>query len=121
MPFLWALWLCRCVQTTAAVLLAGTAALRLLAFGTGLERSAGCLRLAWASWAVLLAAGGCLLGLTAAEMSGEPLAEVLTYGSVAQVLGGPRYGAVWGWRMGLSGSLGITVPEKGKAAFRSAS
>ena len=101
MPFPWALWLCRCVQTTAAVLLAGTAVLRLLALGTGLGRADRWPRLVWANWAALLVAGMLLLGLTAAEMSGEPLAQVLTNGSVAQVLGGTRFGAVWCWRMGL--------------------
>ena len=101
MPFMWALWLCRCVQTTAAVLLAGTVTLRLLALGTSLDRAARWPRLAWTSWAALLAAGVLLLGLTAADMSGEPLAQVLTNGSVAQVLGGTRFGAVWRWRMSL--------------------
>ena len=101
MPFPWVLWLCRCVQTTAAVLLAGTAVLRLLAVGTGLDRAARWPRLAWASWAGLLVAGVLLLGLTAAEMSGEPLVQTLKDGSVAQVLGGTRFGAVWCWRMGL--------------------
>ena len=101
MPFPWVLWLCRCVQTTAVVLLSGTAVLRLLALGTGLARAERWPRLAWASWAAVLVAGVFLLGLTAAEMSGEPLSQALTNGSVARVLGGPRVGAVWFWRMSL--------------------
>lgn len=101
MLFMWALWLCRCAQTTAAVLLAGTAALRLLALGVGLTQSDRWPRLAWASWAALVIAGALMLGLTATEMSGEPFAQALTDGSVAQVLGGTRFGAVWWWRMGL--------------------
>ena len=101
MPFPWALWLCRCVQTTAAVLLAGTAVLRLLALGTGLGRAGRWPRLAWGSWAALLGTSALLLGLTAAEMSGEPLARALTDGSVARVLGGTRFGTVWRWRVAL--------------------
>ncbi len=101
MPFPWALWLCRCAQTTAAVLLAGTVVLRLLALGTGLDRTDRWLRLTWASWTTLVAAGVLLLGLTAAEMSGEPLIQTFHDGSVTQVLGGTRFGAVWCWQMGL--------------------
>ena len=116
MPFMWALWLCRCVQTTAAVILAGTVTLRLLALGTSLDRAARWPRLAWTIWATLLVAGVLLLGLTAADMSGEPLAQVLTNGSVAQVLGGTRFGAVWRWRMSLL--AGWLVVQWGVAASR---
>lgn len=101
MPVMWALWLCRYVQTTAAVLLAGTAVLRLLALDTGLARADRWLRLAWASWAAMLVAGTLLLGLTTAEMSGEPLTQTLRDGSVARVLGGTRFGTVWRWRTAL--------------------
>ena len=62
-------------------------------------------RLVWASWTALLVAGVLLLGLTVAEMSGEPLAQVLTNGSVAQVLGGTRFGAVWRLADGHAGGL----------------
>ena len=98
MPFPWTLWLCRCVQTTAAVLLAGTATLRLLALGVRLGPADRWPRLAWASWVALLVAGAFLLALTAAQMSGEPLARALTDGSVARVLGGTRFGSIWFWR-----------------------
>ena len=101
MPFPWVLWLCRCAQTTAAVLLTGAAVLRLLSHGTGLRRADRWPRLAWASWAGLLVAGVILLGLTAAEMSGEPISQALADGSVSQTLGDTRFGAVWCWRMGL--------------------
>lgn len=113
MPFPWALWLCRCVQTTAAVLLAGTATLRLLALGSGLVRAERWPRLAWASWTALLVAGVFLLALTAAEMSGEPFAQVLTDGSLARALAGTRFGAVWRWRMAL---LGGWLVVRGAAA-----
>ena len=67
--------LCRFVQTSAAVLLAGTAVLRLLAWGTGRERTSFWHRLAWGSGSVLLVASAFQLALTAAEMSGQPLAR----------------------------------------------
>lgn len=103
MPFLWALWLCRFVQTSAAVLLVGTAVVRLLASGTGLDPAvAGWRALTWASGASLLVAGAVQLGLTAAEMSGEPLTQIFSHGSLRAVLGGTRFGAVWTVRMGLA-------------------
>ncbi len=102
MPFLWALWLCRFVQTSAAVLLVGTAVLRLLASGTGLDPVvSGWRALAWASGVLLLVAGTWQLGLTAAEMSGEPLARIFSNGVLREVLGGTHFGAVWIVRMGL--------------------
>ena len=116
MPFMWALWLCRCAQTTAAVFLAGTAVVRLLAFGVGLKRADQWPRLAWASWAALVIAGAVLLGLTTAEMSGTPLVHALADGSVARVLGGTRFGAVWRWRAGLL--AGWPVLRWGAAASR---
>jgi putative copper resistance protein D len=90
-----ALVLCRFVQTSAAVLLAGTAVLRLLAWGTGIERAAFWNRLAWSSWSVLLAASGLQLALTSAEMSGEPLARAMSSGTLGLVLGGTGFGGVW--------------------------
>ena len=102
MPFMWALWLCRFAQTSAAVLLVGTAALRLLACDTAVDPAAvGWRRLAWASAAVLLLACALQLGLTAAEMSGHPLAQALSTGTLRVVLGGTRFGAVWTVRMSL--------------------
>ena len=95
MPFMWALWLCQCAQTSAAVLLAGTAALRLLARGTDLERFSGWHRLARASGCVLLGATGLQLGLTAADMSGLPLSQACSREVLGRVLGGTFFGAVW--------------------------
>ena len=87
--------LCRFVQTSAAVLLAGTAALRLLAWGTGIERAPLWNRLAWSNWTVLSVASGLQLALTAAEMSGQPLARVLSGGMLGMVLGDTTFGGVW--------------------------
>ena len=101
MPFPWALWLCRCAQTTAAVLLAGVAVVRLLAFGTSPGGAGRGTRLAWSCWAVLLASGVLLLGLTASEMSGQPLLRAVADGTVARVLGGTSFGSGWLARMGV--------------------
>ena len=111
MPFPWALWLCRFVQTSAAVLLVGTAALRLLAFGTGVDLEAtGWRGLAWTSAVSLLMTGVLQLGLTAAEMSGHSPAQTLTDGTLREVLTGTRFGAVWTIRMSLvAGWLLLTL------------
>ncbi len=101
--------LCRFVQTSAAVLLAGTAVLRLLAWGAGMERQSLWTRLAWSSWGVLLLAGVCLLGLTAAEMSGRPLGQALSGAVLATVLQGTSFGSVWQVRMWLLAALGMTL------------
>ena len=58
MPPMTALWLCRCAQTSAAVLLAGTVLLRLLARGTTVGGVAGWRRLAAGSWLTLAGAAG---------------------------------------------------------------
>ena len=101
MPFMRAHWLCQCAQTSAAVLLAGTATLRLLAWGTGLEPFSSWHRLAWASWSVVLGAAVLQLGLTAADMSGLPLAQACSGQVLGSVLGSTTFGAVWKVRMGL--------------------
>jgi copper transport protein len=87
--------LCRFVQTSAAVLLGGTAALRLLARGTALERPRGWTWLAWGSWAVMAVASVLQLALTVAEMSGEPLAHAFSGTVLGTVLGGTSFGGVW--------------------------
>ncbi len=100
MPFMWAIWLCRFVQTSAAVLLVGTGTLRLLAHGTDLGPTVSVWRgLAWLSGGFLLVAGTLQLGLTAAEMSGQSLASTLSDGTLPVVLSGTRFGAVWTARM----------------------
>ena len=99
MPFMWAHWLCQCAQTSAAVLLAGTAALRLLAWDTGVKRSSSWTRLACASWGVLLGAAVLQLALTAADMSGLSLAQACSGPVLGSVLGGTSFGAVWKSRM----------------------
>ena len=101
MPFMWAHWLCQCAQTSAAVLLAGTATLRLLAWGTGLERCSSWHLLTWASWSVVLGAAVFQLGLTAADMSGLPLTQTCSGRVLGSVLGSTTFGAVWKVRMGL--------------------
>ena len=108
--------LCRFVQTSAAVLLAGTAVLRLLAWGTGLERSAFWNRVAWSSWSVLLIASGLQLALTAAEMSGLPLAPALSGDVLGMVLGGTSFGATWKVRLWLLG--GVLVAQTCITAVR---
>ena len=109
------LLLCRFAQTSAAVLLAGTAVLRLLARGTaapaGVPRWN---RLAAGSWIVLLAAGLLELWFTAAEMSGQPLARALSGETLRGVIGGTRFGMVWTVRAGLL--VGMFVARWGIAA-----
>jgi putative copper resistance protein D len=112
--------LCRFVQTSAAVLLAGTAVLRLLASGTGLERPSLWNRVAWSSWSVLLLASVCLLGLTAAEMSGQPLAQALSGTVLATVLRGTSFGGVWQVRAGLLVAVGVALSFCAMAARRDA-
>ena len=109
MPPMTALWLCRCAQTSAAVLLTGTAALRWLAWGTGAGSIAGAgwRRLAVGSWAVLVAAAAGQLVLTAAMMSGLPLAEATTREVLGSVVDGTQFGAVWLVRVGVLGAMGV--------------
>ncbi len=115
-PFMWAHWLCQCAQTTAAVLLAGTATLRLLAWGTGVERPSGWHHLFWVSWSVLLGAAILQLGLTAADMSGFPLAQACSGPVLGSILGSTVFGAVWKVRVGLL--AGALVAGRGAAATR---
>lgn len=95
------LLLCRFAQTTAAVVLGGTMVLRLLAWRTALEPAARWPRLAWVSWIVLLVAGASQLGLTAAAMGGESVAQACSSGALADVLAGTAFGEVWKVRAGL--------------------
>jgi putative copper export protein len=95
--------LCRFVQTSAAVLLAGTAALRLLAWGAGMGRASFWNRLAWTSGSVLAVASIFQLALTAAEMSGQPLSQALSGDVLGMVLGGTSFGGVWKVRAWLLG------------------
>ena len=108
MPFMWALWLCRCVQTSAAVLLAGTAVLRLLAWGTDVSDLRVWRRLAFWSWCVLLIAGALQLCLTAAAMSDLPLAQACTVEMLGRVLG-TRFGASWQVRVCLLAGIGLVI------------
>ena len=91
----------RVAQSTAAVVLAGTLGLRLLTVGTGLRETARWNRLAWACWGTFVAAGGGVLALTAAAMTGETLPEVLGDPSISRVLTGTHFGAVWLGRAGV--------------------
>ena len=109
MPAMWALWLCQSVQTGAAVLLAGTAALRLLAWGTNVVSTSAWNRLAWASGSVLLGAAVLQLGLKAAEMSGLPLSQAFSGEVLTRVLGGTVFGAVWKVRVCLL-IIGFVAP-----------
>lgn len=121
MPFMWAHWLCQYAQTSAAVLLAGTATLRLLARGTGVQQCSSWNRLAWTSWSVLLGAAVLQLGLTAADMSGLPLAQACSGEILGNVLGSTIFGAVWKVRMCLlaatlvmGGCMGATPRNDGR-------
>ena len=108
MPSMSALWLCQVAQTSAAVLLTGTAVLSLLTWGTDLDAgaTAGWRRLAAGSWAVVLAAAGGQLVLTAAAMSGLPWRQACTREVLRSVVEGTRFGGVWLARMGVLGVLG---------------
>jgi putative copper resistance protein D len=101
MPFMWAHWLCQCAQTSAAVLLAGTAMLRVLAWGTGVERFSSWTWLTWTNWSVLLCSAVLTLGFTAADMSGLPLAQACSRTVLGSVLESTTFGTVWKARMGL--------------------
>ena len=116
-----ALWLCRAVQTGAALVLAGTAAIRLLAWGSApLGTVPRWNRLASVSWCALLLAAVIQLGATAAQMSDLPFAQVFHGDVLAGVLKGTHFGAVWQVRIALLGGLLVTG-LMGGAAQRSAS
>ena len=119
MPFMWTLWLCRGAQTSAAVLLAGTSMLRLLARGTNLENETGAWRqLAFGSWCALSVAGAFQLLLTASSMSNLPLAEACSPEVLADVLGSTRFGAVWQVQAGLLAGIGFLLTTRRFAARR---
>ena len=84
----------RTVQSAAAVVLAGTLGLRLLAWKAGVRGQVRWNRLAWGGWGTLVLTGGGVLALTAAAMTGQPLPAVLRDHSVADVLTGTHFGAV---------------------------
>lgn len=94
-----AMGLCRGVQITAAVALAGVAVGRLLAQGTDLADGRAWNRLAVGSWVTLTAASVLQLGLTAAAMSGLPSAQSLSADVLGEVLAHTSYGAAWRVRM----------------------
>lgn len=104
------LLLCRFAQSAAAVLLAGTAALRLFSIGTDIRPPGMWRWLTAVSWGALVAAAAGLLWLTASEMSGEPA----TWELIATVLGGTRFGAVWQLRMALLAimPLALLLPDR---------
>lgn len=103
------MWLCRSVQTGAALLLAGTAAMRLLAWGSApLAAVPRWNRLAIVSWSVLLLAAVIQLGATTAQMSDLPFAQVFHGDVLAGVLKGTHFGAVWQVRIALLGGLLVT-------------
>ena len=112
---------CRYAQTSAAVLLAGTMALRLLAWGTGGGAMPRWNRLAFGSWCVLVAAGAWQLVLTAADMSGMPLAQAFSGEVLGGVLDGTRFGVVWEVRAGLLAGLfvvGCLIAVAGRGGKR---
>ncbi len=115
------MWLCRSVQTGAALLVAGTAAMRLLAWGSA---PVGTVprwnRLAIGSWSALMLAAVIQLGATAAQMSDLPFAQAFHQDVLAVVLKGTHFGAVWQVRIALLGALLVTG-LMGEAAQRSAS
>ena len=104
-----ALWLCRSGQTGAALLLAGTAAMRLLAWGSApLNTVPRWNRLGGVSWCSMLLASVLQLGATAAQMSDLPLRQVFHGDALAGVLERTHFGAVWQVRIGLLGGLLVT-------------
>ena len=103
------MWLCRVAQTSAAVLLAGTVALRLLAGGGVASGTAPRWnRLAVACWFALLFAAVVQLGLTTAQMSDLPLGQILHGDALAGILSWTHFGAVWKVRIGLIAGLLVT-------------
>ena len=119
MPFMWALWLCRGVQTSAAVLLEGTVMLGLLARGTDVGSKLGGWRwLTFGSWCALTVAGACQLLLTASSMSGLPVADACFPKVLADVLGGTRFGAVWQVQAGLLAGIGSLLAARRFAVRR---
>lgn len=96
---------CRFVQSAAAVLLTGTAALRLLARGTDVSAPRSWRWITGASWGALIAAAAGLLWLTTAQMSGERASGE----AIASVLGGTRFGAVWQGRMALLAAMPLAM------------
>lgn len=114
------MWLCRSVQTGAALLVAGTAAMRLFAWGSAPVFAAPRWnRLGVVSWFVLLFASVLQLALTAAQMSDLPLGQVFHGNALASVLKGTHFGAVWQVRIALLGGLLVTG-LMGSVAQRSA-
>ena len=104
------LLLCRFVQTSAAVLLAGTVVLRLLSRGTANPEYVALRwnRLAAGAWAALLVAGAFQLELTAAEMSGLPPMGAFSVEVLGSVLVVTRFGTVWLMQMAVLTCLLVT-------------
>lgn len=103
------MWLCRSVQTGAALLVAGTAAMRLLAWGGAPVGTAPRWNhLGAVSWCALLLASVLQLVLTAAQMSDLPLGQVFHGNALASVLTDTHFGAVWQVRIALLGGLLVT-------------
>ncbi|MBE7158947.1 MAG: hypothetical protein INR62_11040, partial [Rhodospirillales bacterium] len=95
------MWLCRFVQTGAAVVLVGTGTLRLLAW-SGTTAPLGAPRwnrLAMACWITLLLSAILQLGLTTAQMGDLSLVESFEGHALASVFVGTRFGAVWQVRL----------------------
>jgi copper resistance protein D len=66
-------------------------------------------RLAWASLALALVSGAVWLAAVGSEMSGRPLAAVLSQGVVGVVLTRTRFGADWLVRLGLAVLIGLCL------------
>ncbi len=95
------LLIARFVQSSAAVVLAGTLLLRLLSRGANPRGMPRWNRLAWGCWGTSVLAGSSVLWLTAAAMTGQSLPDALRDHSIREVLTGTRFGAAWLVRAGL--------------------
>src|SRR5262249_7479228 len=63
--------------------------------------------IAWASLAVLILSAAAWLLLVAAEVSGQPVSDVLGSSTVATVLTSTRFGLVWIARVAMALALGV--------------
>ena len=99
----------RAVHFAATISLAGVFAfLCLVADAPSPRLSRRLAILAWTSLALALASGAVWLLLVAAEMSGEPVAE-LGGGVIATVLRQTRFGQVWMLRLALAAALAVLL------------
>jgi putative copper export protein/mono/diheme cytochrome c family protein len=105
----------RAVHYAAAISLGGVFAFLVLVAGPRLSPrlSRRLSLLAWVSLGLVVGSGFVWLLAVSANMSGEPLADVLTQGALGTVLTATRFGQVWTWRFGAAVlvALLLLVPQ----------